>query len=76
MTSTTSNGQPDTLNELDLSQRFVFLRADAEAAWKDNLERVVRRACAALAIRPRGVHSLRATAARAFLALRMQEWGR
>jgi integrase len=55
--------QADVLHELDLSRRFVYLRAGREQSWKDGLERAVRRACDELGFKRRGVHGFRATAA-------------
>jgi integrase len=55
--------QADVLHELDLSRRFVYLRAGRGQSWKDGFERAVRRACDELGFKRRGVHGFRATAA-------------
>lgn len=60
----------DVLQTLDLSRRFVYLSEQPGRLWKDSLERRVRQACEALAIRRRGVHGFRATAACEFVDVR------
>jgi integrase len=57
------------LHELDLSRRFVYLRAGHEQSWKDGLERAVRQACDELGFKRRGVHGFRATAASEYFNL-------
>jgi len=58
---------PQQLEEMRILGRFVFMRPDNVLRWVDNFERVVREGCDALGIKRRGVHGLRATAAREFL---------
>jgi integrase len=58
------------LNELDLSQPFVYLPEQQGRHWKDRLERYVRQTCDELDIRRRGVHGFRATAACEFVDIK------
>jgi hypothetical protein len=60
----------DVLRALDLSRRFVYLSERPGRFWKDDLERRVRQACLALAIRRHGVHGFRATAACEFVDIK------
>ena len=59
--------QKETLFELDLSERFVYLDKRKLRMWKDGLRAAVRRACDDLSIQRRGVHGFRGTAAGEFL---------
>ncbi len=58
---------PETLRELDLSRRFVYLEEVNAPNWKDGLKRAVRQGCDALNIKRRGVHGFRGTAAGEFI---------
>ena len=60
----------DVLQELDLSQRFIYLNEQPARLWKDGLERHVRQACDILSIHRRGVHGFRATTACEFVELK------
>ena len=60
----------ETLFELDLSKRFVYLGKRHLRTWKDGLRAAVRRACDELGIQRRGVHGFRGTAAGEFLRVK------
>ena len=62
--------QREIFEELDRSTRFIYLTPENGKAWKDGLERSVRRACDELAIQRRGVHGFRGTAACEFTRIK------
>ena len=62
--------QKETLFELDLTKRFVYLDKRNLRTWKDGLRAAVRKACDELGIQRRGVHGFRGTAAGEFLRVK------
>jgi integrase len=60
----------ETLFELDLSRRFIYLDKRNLRTWKDGLRATVRKACDELGIQRRGVHGFRGAAAGEFLRVK------